>query len=716
MRQFLLSSAISVALPVAMAASASAQTQTEPEDEIIVTGIEQIFGVTKSDTPILEVPRSVSVVTAEEFLERGSLSLDDTVNYTAGVVSNSFGFATRGDFFNVRGLDAPEYQDNLQVLFGFYNNTRADIYTLERVEILKGPASVLYGQAAPGGIVSTVSKVANRDRLGKEIVLSAGTNDRYQVSGDVGLDLSGDGTLTARLVGLYRDSGTQVDFVDDDALVFAPSITFQNDRAVLTGLVNYTERNGDTAAQFVPLMVSGCADDRVSFSDRSVCTGSTGAQVEPSAYFGDPNFNKYDTKSTTISVFGTYEINDFLSFEGTARYRDAEADYQQTWFSFAGAGNPRANPDGTPTIGRTWSDAFSTTEQYALDARLRASFATGPVQHEILGGVNYQQVETADEQASIYGYPLLVTGQPSTFSIFDPVYDGSEIPAQSVFDAARATAFDETTATDFYVTDTMNVGRLVLNAGIRFSSVKSEDGVTTQDDDETPITLGALYRTDFGLNPYVSYSESFRATVGTDSLTNAPLLPRTGEQFEVGVKYQPPGSQSYITAAYFDLEEDNLVEFIAGGRTQPGQSIMVDGFEVEAYLDLGDVSIDADFVTLEGNDVDPSGVETARSSLPETTVSVWGRWAPTSGPLENLRVGTGVRYASSTQDEAGTLKIVTDGYTVFDGLIGYSLGEVDLSLNARNIFDKSYYSTCLTRGDCFAAERRTVVATAAYRF
>lgn len=712
MRLFLLSSAISVAL----SAPVLAQTQSTPEDEIIVTGVQQIFGVTKSETPILEVPRSVSVVTSEEFLEKGSLSLGDTVNYTAGVVSNSFGFATRGDFFNVRGLDAPEYQDNLQVLFGFYNNTRADIYTLERVEVLKGPASVLYGQAAPGGIVSTVSKVANRDRLNREIVLSAGTNDRYQVSGDAGFDLSGDGTVTARLVGLYRDSGTQIDYVDDDALVFAPSITYQTDRATLTGLINYTKRDGDTAAQFVPLMVSGCADDSVTFSDRAVCTGSTGAQVEPSAYFGDPNFNKYDTQSTTVSVFGTYQINEFLSFEGTARYRDAEADYQQTWFSFAGAGTPRANPDGTPTIGRTWSDAFSTTEQYAFDARMRASFNTGPVNHEILGGMNYQEVKTADETASIYGYPLLVTGQPSTFSIFNPVYDGSEIPPQSVFDAARGTASDETTATDFYITDTMNVGRLVLNAGIRFSSVKSEDGVTTQDDDETPITLGALYRTDFGLNPYVSYSESFRATVGTDSLTNSPLRPRAGEQFEVGLKYQPPGSQSYITAAYFDLEEDNLVEFIAGGQTQPGQSIMVEGFEVEAYFELGDFSVDADFVTLDGKDVDPSGVETTRSSLPETTVSVWGRWEPTSGPLENFRVGTGVRHASSVQDEAGTLKIVTDGYTVFDGLLGYTLGEVDLSLNARNIFDKTYYSTCLTRGDCFAAEGRTVVATAAYRF
>ena len=255
-------------------------------DNILVVGKPSRFGATKSEIPILETPRSVAVITQEEFNARGALSLSNTLNYTAGVTGNAFGFATRGDFTSIRSLDAPEYQDNLQVLFGTYNNARADIYTLEQVEVLKGPASVLYGQAAPGGIVSTVSKVAGPDRLGKEVVFTAGNYDRYQGSVDMGFDLSGDGRFTARFVGIYRNSDTQVDYVNDDAIVIAPSLTFEDDRTSITALFNFTDRNSDASSQFLPLSVTGCGDNNVFISEPNVCAGTTGAEVDPTILCG----------------------------------------------------------------------------------------------------------------------------------------------------------------------------------------------------------------------------------------------------------------------------------------------------------------------------------------------------------------------------------------------------------------------------------------------
>ena len=265
------------------------RAQQDQFEEVFVVGNPSRFGATKSETPIMENPRSVSVITAEEFLDRGALSLSDTLDYTAGVTGSAFGFATRGDFTSIRGLDAPEYQDNLQVLFGFYNNARADIYTLEQVEVLKGPASVLYGQAAPGGIVSTVSKMAGPDKLGKEFVFTAGSHDHLQGSVDIGFDLSGDERLTGRFVGLYRDSDTQVDFVKDDAIVLAPSLTFESDRTSLTVLVNYTERESDTSAQFLPLAATACGTNDVTVSEPNVCAATTGQEVDHSVYVGDPN-------------------------------------------------------------------------------------------------------------------------------------------------------------------------------------------------------------------------------------------------------------------------------------------------------------------------------------------------------------------------------------------------------------------------------------------
>ncbi len=711
-------SAISVAILSASvqvnAQGTSSTPEQEPLEELIVVGSTSTFGATKSEIPAVETPRSISVITADEFLDRGALSLSNTLNYTAGVTGNAFGFATRGDFTSIRGLDAPEYQDNLQVLFGFYNNARADIFTLEQVEVLKGPASVLYGQAAPGGIVSTVSKVAGSKNLSKEVTLTAGSHDRLQASVDTGFDLSGDGRWTARLVGLARSSGTQLEFVDEDALVFSPSITYENERTTLTALLNITEREGDTSAQFLPLAASACGTADVTISEPNVCLGSSGQEVSPSVYVGDPNFNRYDTEATTFSLFATHQFNEALSFEGTARYRDNEADYDQTWISFLGDGNPRIFPDGT-AVARSWSSSPADSNQFAFDARLRANFDTGPITHEVLAGVNYQDVETSVRSAFLYALP-------TTFNIFSPVYDGSEVPADAIFDSVRGLSENQTVASDLYLTDHMTLGNLVLSAGIRFSSVESEDAFTSQKDDETPVTFGALYKTEIGLNPYVSYAESFRATVGTDILTNTPLKPRKGEQTEVGIKYQAPGSANTVTVAYFDLEEDNLVRFLAGGQTQPGLTVDTQGFEVEARWVWNELSVDFDYRHLSASNVDETGIETTRPSLPEDAGSLWLTWAPSSTSLDGLRIGAGVRYASENESNGTAFlaangfaptpnRVVTDGYTVFDALIGYRFENYDFTLNVRNLANDEFYATCLSRGDCFPGEQRTVVGS-----
>ncbi|MEL7022672.1 MAG: TonB-dependent siderophore receptor [Pseudomonadota bacterium] len=697
----------------------AAQDSSNEIEEIIISGELSRFGATKSDVPIGEIPRSISVITAEEFLDRGALTLSNTLAYTAGVTGNAFGFATRGDFTDIRGLDAPEYQDNLQVLFGFYNNARADVYTLEQVEVLKGPASVLYGQAAPGGIVSTVSKIAGADRLDKEVVLTAGTFDRYQLSFDGGFDLSGDGRWTARMVGVYRDSGTQLDFVNDDALVLAPSITFATDRSSVTALLNYTGRDSDTSAQFLPLAATACGTSDVTISEPNVCAGASGNEVDIATYVGDPNFNRYETEALTFTLFGTHQFNERVSFEGTARYRDNSAEYDQVWISFLGDGNPRILPDGT-AVGRSWFSAPANSRQLAFDARLRANFETGAVQHDILAGLNYQDVDTQDNTAFFYALP-------TTFNIFNPVYDGSEIPTSAQFDAARSLSEDETVATDFYLTDNITIGDLIINAGIRLSSVDSQDAVSDQSDDETPITLGALYTTEVGINPYVSYAESFRATVGTDVVTGTSLQPRRGEQTEVGVKYQTAGSPNFVTVAYFQLEEDNLVDFVAGGQTQPGLSIETDGFEIEALWNIGDFAVDFNYRQLDAQDIDVNGVGVTRPSLPEQAGSVWASWTPSVGQAEGLRVGLGVRYASENESNGTAFlaangfaptpnRVVTDGYTVLDALVAYEFESFEVMLNLRNLADEEFYATCLSRGDCFPGEQRTVVASLISRF
>ncbi|XBQ16471.1 MAG: TonB-dependent siderophore receptor [Oceanicaulis sp.] len=671
----------SASLAVLGAASVVAQP-AEPDtvaDVITVTGSPSTFGAMKSDTPIVETARSVSIETEDMFIAKGALTLDDVLNYTAGVTGEAYGFATRGDFYFVRGLNAPEYRDNIQSLFGNYNNTRPEIYTLEQVEVLKGPASVLFGQGSPGGLVNTVSKIAGPD-LDSEIVASYGSFDRAQIALDYNLALSD--TVFARAVALYRDADTQVDFVEDDALVLAPSLTWTpSEDTSVTLLVNYDERTGDVAHQFLPL------------------TGTllpAAERIESSTYLGEPGFNRYDTESTAVTVMGSHRLSEVFTLEGTARWRDGSSDYSQSWIAFAGAGNPRIDAAGDGL--RSWYDNPATSEQLAADLRLRAEFATGGLDHEVLIGVNAQDIELTQSRAFL---------RQGTLNAFNPVY-GDGVPTAAELDAVRGASQTSTDYVGLYVNDQIEVGALRLTAGLRYDEVSNQTGGVSQDDDKLTFAAGALYAFDNGLSPYISYAESFEPVVGTDAFTSAQLKPREGEQVEIGVKFQPNAS-TLVTLAWFDIEQSNLPN-PAGLPTAPSQQegvSTISGLEVEALTafdtGLGAATFEANFSVLDGED--PNGLPLA--SVPETLASVWGTIRPDA--LAGLRLGLGARYLGENESNAGGgVRVVTGSATLLDALIAYDWADYSVQLNVRNLADEDYYATCLARGDCFPGEERSV--------
>ncbi|MEM9423065.1 MAG: TonB-dependent receptor, partial [Pseudomonadota bacterium] len=233
------------------------------------------------------------------------------------------------------------------------------------------------------------------------------------------------------------------------------------------------------------------------------------------------------------------------------------------------------------------------------------------------------------------------------------------------------------------------------------------------------MSFGALYKGPFGINPYISYAESFEPVVGLDNVTGNPLKPSEGEQVEVGIKFQPSGSSTYITAAYFDIEQSNLRNSSAL-PSEPSQFegvAKLKGFELEAQTRLGDVTIDGSLTHLDTED--PNGV--TFPSIPDTRATIWGLWAPKGSGLDNFRFGSGIRYSAGNESHGTTaggtdFTVSTDEFILVDALIGYSFNDIDLTLNARNLFDEEYYGTCLARGDCFPGERRSVVARAAYKF
>lgn len=699
---------LTTALSTTLAPSALAQDTRTDEDVITVHGVLGRYSATKSDTPVVETPRSVSIETLDQILERGAVDLSDAVLYSAGVIGDTYGISTRVDSVQVRGLRAPEYRDSLQALFGSYNNTRSDIYTIEQVEILRGPSAILYGQGSPGGIVNVVSKTP-REEFAGEIVGEIGNHDRYQLAADVTGPLDEAGTWLYRGVGVWRDTGSQIDHVDERAITLAPSITFAPSADTrITALLNYQDIDAAAASQFLPIY-------------GTLLPGPDGRYMDPNLFTGEPDFDRYDTDSISLTLLGEHRVNEHLQLEATLRRTEGEADYRQAWISFIGGDRYIRNPDGSlyrdGYMPRTFYASEASSEQTAADIRARLELEAGGFSHKILGGLQYQDVTTDNDTAYLFGVGLdFATGLPDStygdtfwFNPFEPVYGA--YPSDAVIDAFMSDAPESRTqSTGLYVHDQIEYGNWIATLGLRSDWVETDTGSVRQDDDKLSTSLALMYRFDSGLNPYVSYSESFEPVIGT-LFDGSAYEPQEGRQYEVGLKYQPPGTRSLVTLAWFSIEQSNLLTADPdhpGFQVQTGQ-VDITGLEFESAWYWDTVSLEVNASQLDTETVD--GFQMA--SIPELQASAWLGWRLT-GAWSGFRAGAGVRYVGESQN--GTDSLETPSYTLVDAMIGYEMDAWNFGLHASNLFDEAYYATCLARGDCFVGEDRTVVARVARRF
>ena len=674
-------------------------------EKIEVLGTRSPFGATKSNTPIVELARTISIETALDLKQKGVLNLSQSATYMAGVTGESYGYATRVDSISSRGLSIPRYRDSIQELFGSYNSTRAEIYTMEQVELLKGPASVLYGQGSPGGIMNYVSKTPTLGK-GGEVVLSYGSFDRAQIGLDVNGSLSEDDKWVGRFVGIYRNADSQVDYVSDDTQVLMPSLSFMpSDDTTLTLIGLFQDTDSDTAAQFIP--VEGTL---LPLADGSYLP-------DQDVYAGEPEFNKFDTKSNQVTLLGEHLIDDTMSLSFTALWRDGEADYHQAWPTFTGGtrylnafvGAPVAPTD--TFVPRTFYQADNTFKQHAFDTRVNKRLVTGSFEHELLAGVQYQNVKTDANSAYYAGGGVLQGDFRYILDLANPVYTGA--PEQAVYDSIYNDAPEQTvTDTGLYLSDQITYKNWRMTLGLRHDRVDNDTGVTEQDDTQTSYSAGVLYRFDNGISPYVSYAESFETVVGLDN-DNNQLKPEEGRQYEAGIKYELSAIPGFITLAYYDIEVSNLPNpnGLPDEAAQQQGVTSIEGVELEGRLDFGEVT--AQFAASVMDAEDPNGF--SLSAQPDSNASLWLNYSPLE--LEALTIGAGVRYVGESVSENGTIRYETPSYTLGDLMVAYELSSnVNLQLNVRNVTDKKYLTSCLFRGDCFPGVRRTVNASLTYSF
>jgi len=725
-RQRTLSQISIVALSIAIGTAASAQPN-EPAirlDTIEVQGTgERALGPvngyvatrsatgSKTDTPIIELPQTVNVVTADQIREQGAQSVSEALRYTAGVRAETYGAASQFDSYTqIRGFKADLFLDGLRLPDGAatadWTTSVVEPYGLERIEVLKGPSSALYGQSGPGGLVNMVSKRPTAAPL-REVQIQTGSFGRLQGAFDFSGPVDPQGTLLYRLTGLARSAGTQTDFIDDDRLFIAPAFTWRpSSETTLTVMGQYLrERDGSTSFNYLP--TSG-----------TLYPNPVNGRLPWSRYAGEPGFDRFDRDQGSIGYAFEHRFNDSLTFSQNLRYT------QNDVYLRALNRNGELLADNR-TLNRAAFRIDAAARAFTLDNRLEAKFGTGPLKHTALVGLDYRN------EISQYD---VGRGPAPSIQIFNPIYGAAVADPGINFQRKDA----ELRQLGFYAQDQVKLDRWIATFSGRYDVAETRtrtQTLTTNTMARTSTTdrafsgrAGLSYLFDNGIAPYVSVSTSFQPTAATDFF-GAAFKPLTSRQYEAGVKYQPNGVNASLTAAVFDIRQENTLTGDPNpahpfAQVQLGE-VAVRGFDIEARAQLAEgLGLIASYAFLDHEITKSSVAADIGRRLPGTPMhqgSLWADYAIRGGPFAGLSLGGGVRFVGSTYDTNNTVRIPS--YTLVDATFGYDLGKLmptlngaKLSVTAKNLFDRYYVSQCGNVPGCTLGSRRTVLATLSYRW
>ncbi|MET1256657.1 TonB-dependent siderophore receptor [Aliikangiella maris] len=644
----------------------------------------------KDNTPIVETPMSVSVLTSERIKAIGAETIQDALGYVAGVYNGPFGVDTRGDWSAIRGVSPVQYLDGMKMLYGHYNNTRPNPYGLAQIEILKGPASVLYGQGTTGGIVNLVSRKPQATTEG-EFWAQLGNFDRTQLAIDYTGALDSDASFLFRINGMYRDSGTQTDHVADNTRYFAPALTWHiNADTEWTLLANIQQNESGSSTQFFPHV-------------GTIIPAPLG-QIPANRFVSEPDFDKYNTDQQAITSIIKHDINPTWQIRSAIRYMDSSADY---YTMYAYPFNLQSdNTHLLRSIYVSQADAKSLT----TDNRLHAQFAWGNSEHQLVIGYDLQDATTNND--SYFGF-----NAGGLLNVYQPEYGQTTIPPIAQLPIADSPKL-KTRQSGIYIQDQIKIDeQWIVSLGARRDRATTQTiGSDQQKYTATTKRFGLMYLTHLDISPYFSYSESFDIINGLNA-NQQPYQPKQGKQNEWGLKYQPANTEHLITASYFQSKEKNRLVADPQNPTQQIQigEAKISGYEVEAQLEWDNLDVYANYSQIDTRDEFAEKL----NSIPEQMVSTWVTYQPTTF-WQGIKIGAGIRYVGNTFFKTNInnqpTPTETDSYTLIDFMLGYAVKPFDLTLNVDNITDKTVITTCLNRGDCFYGQSRTISANIRYQF
>ncbi len=658
---------------------------------------------TKTATPIVETPQSITVVGQDRIETFQATSASEVFRYTPGISADAYGSDTRSDnYLTIRGLPANFFQDNLRLpLTRPYASYRVDPFLVERIEILRGPSSIIYGQGGPGGTINYVSKRPYPIEF-NVVEAQVGNFTLPRLAFDKGGMLGEDGTLSYRVVGLGSNEAIRGGNPNDgQRLALAPSIAWRPDSQ--TSLILFSSfLRDDTSIDSNFLPYSG-----------SVLRNASGFRISRNLYTGDRSFDKYIKSQFAIGYEFEHRFSDLALVRQNVRYAGVETNFQTVY----GAGLSAADPTER-TLNRFAIPGRAGARTLNVDNQLQLDFEIGPTRHTMLMGVDYlNQIAYDRQDFQVAGQLDLLTGvgQPLPSANFIRIRNEAQNIGQ----------------VGLYFQDQMRLfDRLIITAGFRYDAAENNyrdvlpTGANIANSIDTALSprVAATLLLDGGLAPYVSYSTSFSVNPGSASATvpgtpSAPFAPSLGKQEEVGVKYQPPGTPILLSAAAFDITQTNVVTTF-GAFNFFAEDLRSRGYEMEALLDFGNGVRIIGAYTLQDvriirSDTFPTDVGFRPVAVPDRIGQIYGEYTIQDGDFRGLRFGAGLRYTGSSVAVSNPRTPVPEFFLI-DANVGYTLGNWRYSLNVSNLTDRKYVAACGDPTSCFYGFDRKVVLGARY--
>lgn len=643
-----------------------------------------------------DAPMSYTKIDQELLQKRQADSVNAALRYEPGVTTESRGTVSIFDEYNIRGFKTySNFYDGLRLPYdGAWNlMPQVDIYATEVVEVLKGPASSLYGYAAPGGMVNQVAK-SPKNTQASEVQLRLGNQNLKEVAIDTTGPLTD--TLNYRLVALKRQKDGQMQTTEEERLLVNPSLEWQATDDVSV-LANLFYQDDPEMVPSTPLPAVG-----------TVYHASYG-KLGSDAYAGD-KWNRFSKEVFMPSVTINWDINDRLTFKHITRYTDAEAQQRNIY--------NRGFVEGSDTtLNRVAYTTDETMNNWTTDNQLAYQLDTANTSHNLLFGVEYQET---DSNATYYdagpaGTPNLDLSSP----------DFSQINADNLpLDIYRQKQDIKQSQLGLYVQDEMQWQDLTVVAGLRHDNFDSSteqteatkgviysDKMIDNDASETSGRLAAIYDFDNGLSPYASYSQSFQPVVGSNFITNEAFKPTTADQLEAGIKYLSSDRATQGTLAVFDITQKNVIVTNPSNYQQKVQTgeITSKGVEVSGSHMLNEwVDIAASYsytdAEIAEDEFNPDVVGNTPAQTAKHKATLWADYYTT----DKITLNAGVRYEGGMQidkqnsDELPSVTLVDIGgnYQINPMLA------VGASIN--NLFDKTYVGACYDLDNCWMGPERQV--------